>query len=429
MPEGRGSKVSSNGLIPSDVILPPGRLLLAFSGGDDSLALLSILSEIAPERTEALYVNHAIRGEEELEAEEELNRCNAAILGIPLHIERLGRGRVEELSREKGIGIEAAARTLRYEALRRYASENGFDRILTAHHRDDQAETVAMRMLASAPFYAWSAIVRDDGVLCRPLLPYWKSEILGYLASTGLTPSVDSTNDDTAYSRNRIRQALMPALSIEAKDMMATIAENVAVFRERHRIEPSFSGFYLAYNRKDIISSPRFAAERAVYEANASLGSSLRISRNAIDSILAKAAEGRGSLSVGDLGFVFTKDEMRIYPSLPDFAVPLEDGAMVADGLMLRIGDEGDGLTLRIPLSSLSAPALIRSAREGDVIALKGADKKVSELMKDQRVPYAVVIEDRNGIVAYLARPFGGRDRLSRRFLGASGESVALALI
>ena len=102
---------------------------------------------------------------------------------------------------------------------------------------------------------------------------------------------------------------------------------------------------------------------------------------------------------------------------------------MVADGLMLRIGGEGDGLTLRIPLSSLSAPALIRSAREGDVIALKGADKKVSELMKDQRVPYAVVIEDRNGIVAYLARPFGGRDRLSRRFLGASGESVALALI
>ena len=59
--------MSSNGLIPSDVILPPGRLLLAFSGGDDSLALLSILSEIAPERTEALYVNHAIRGEEELE--------------------------------------------------------------------------------------------------------------------------------------------------------------------------------------------------------------------------------------------------------------------------------------------------------------------------------------------------------------------------
>ena len=114
---------------------------------------------------------------------------------------------------------------------------------------------------------------------------------------------------------------------------------------------------------------------------------------------------------------------------MPDFAMPLEDGAPIADGLRLSIGGACDGLTLRMPLSSLSHPAVIRSARECDVIALKGADKKVSELMKDQRVPYAAVIEDRSGIAAYLARPFGGRDRLSRRFLGASGEPVALALI
>ena len=421
--------MSSNGLIPSDVALPPGRLLLAFSGGDDSLALLSVLSEIAPGRTGAMYVNHAIREERELAEEEELNRHNAALLGIPLHIERLGRGRVDELSRLKGIGTEAAARTLRYEALRRYAAENGFDRILTAHHRDDQAETVAMRMLSSAPFYAWSAIVRDDGMLYRPLLPYWKSEILDYLSSTGLAPSIDTTNEDTAYSRNRIRKALMPSLSLEAKDMMASIADNVAAFRDKHRLEPSFSGFYIAYSREDIIKAPRFASERAVYDANASLGSSMRISRHAIDAVLSKAEEGRGSMAVGDLEFIFTKDEMRIYPSLPDFAMPLEDGAPIADGLRLSIGGACDGLTLRMPLSSLSHPAVIRSARECDVIALKGADKKVSELMKDQRVPYAAVIEDRSGIAAYLARPFGGRDRLSRRFLGASGEPVALALI
>ena len=421
--------MSSNGLIPSDVKLPSGRLLLAFSGGDDSLALLSILSEIAPERTEALYVNHALRSDEELDAEEELNSRNADLLGIPLHIERLGHGKVEALSRRMGIGVEAAARALRYEVLRRYALEHGFDRILTAHHRDDQAETVAMRMLSSAPFYAWSAIVRDDGLLYRPLLPYWKSEILSYLASRCLIPSVDSTNADTAYSRNRIRRYLMPALSAEAKDMMALIAENVAVFRSRYRIEPSFSGFYIAYDRTALLAAPRFASERAIYEANAALGSSVRLSRTMIESVLVKVEEGRGRMSSGNLEFMFTKDDVRIFPAISETVEPFADGVHVAGNLALMIGNDGDGLTLRLPVHSLIPPVIIRTAREGDSILLKDSAKKVSELMKDQRVPYAFVIEDRSGIVAYLARPFGGRDRLSRRFIGVPGEPVALALI
>ena len=77
----RSLKVSCSGLIPEGFRLPEGRLLLAFSGGEDSLFLMALLSLAAPDRSAALYINHGIRPSEELEREEELNRCNAAILG------------------------------------------------------------------------------------------------------------------------------------------------------------------------------------------------------------------------------------------------------------------------------------------------------------------------------------------------------------
>ena len=103
-------------------------------------------------RSAAVYVDHSLRPREELDEEISLNIRNARALSIPLYIIRLGEGSVSLLAKEKDIGIEAAARTLRYEALERFRSENGYDFILTAHHLDDQSETLLMRMLSSSPF-------------------------------------------------------------------------------------------------------------------------------------------------------------------------------------------------------------------------------------------------------------------------------------
>lgn len=128
-----------------------GRLLVAFSGGEDSLFLLYVLSSLAPKRTAALYVNHNLRGEEELEREMELNRKNALELGVPFDIITIPPGEIRKASSERNIGLEAAARDARYRALRLYADEHGFDYILTAHHMDDQTETVLMRMMEHSP--------------------------------------------------------------------------------------------------------------------------------------------------------------------------------------------------------------------------------------------------------------------------------------
>ena len=109
-----------------------------------------LLAREAGERTEAAYVDHGIRSRAELEREIGLNMENAARLGIRLHIITLAPGAVAALAREKGIGVEAAARTLRYGALEELRKGIGADWILTAHHREDQDETVLMRILSGA---------------------------------------------------------------------------------------------------------------------------------------------------------------------------------------------------------------------------------------------------------------------------------------
>ena len=158
-------------------LIPEGRLLAAFSGGEDSLYMLMLLAREAGERTEAAYVDHGIRSRAELEREIGLNRENAARLGIRLHIITLAPGAVAALAREKGIGVEAAARTLRYGALEELRKGIGADWILTAHHREDQAETVIMRLMASAPIWALGGIRRQEGHIFRPLLSVPKAEI------------------------------------------------------------------------------------------------------------------------------------------------------------------------------------------------------------------------------------------------------------
>ena len=416
-----------NGRIPEGLEIPQGKLLLAFSGGSDSLFLALMLSVLAPGRTEALYVDHGLRDRKELDREIALNRKNAALLSIPLEISVIPEGIIKEEALRGNSGIEAVARKERYRILFEKARREGFDHVLTAHHRDDQAETVAMRMLSHSPFYAWGGIRRCDGHIFRPLLSVSKSDILSYISAEGLEPSIDSTNSDTAYMRNSIRHRLMPLISEEAKDTMARIAENVVSFRSRFSLKPSFSGFYISYSRDAFLSAPPFLSEEAVYEANAAFGGE-RVSRALVERVREKAAEGCGSIASSSLVFMFSQDEVRIYPELPSFALPLGEGSSLPLSLSLSYVRE-DELTLSIPIHSLIGPAIIRDAREGDIIELKGGRKRVSELIRDQKVPYAIVIEDRKGIVCCLTRLFGGRDRLARRFLGEEGEPVALALI
>ena len=398
-----------------------GSLLVAFSGGSDSLALLSLLPR---ERTRALYVNHHIRTDEELEKEIALNRRNCERLWIPLKIVELERDAVERLSESEGIGTEGAARALRYEAL---LSEDA-DWILTAHHQDDEVETFLMRVLDGSPFWKYEGVRKVDGRIWRPMLNVPKILIENYLEEAGLEYSYDSTNSDTTYRRNSIRQRLLPLITETERNHISRIAENLAFIRSRER-ELSFSsvnGRYLHFSRSEYLSSGLAEREDLLFRINREIPEHARLKRDELRAIDECISSGRKRYS-GTFELRLKGDEVRVYPLLPFIMYSL-DGTSFSTPYFSCMIDEGDvdSRTLIMDLGLLEGPAIIRTSLPQDRIELKDGCKSVRDLEKDQGIPYSLVLEDRRGIEAVFMRLFGGRDRLASNHLGKGGNSISI---
>ncbi|HEY9055413.1 MAG TPA: tRNA lysidine(34) synthetase TilS, partial [Rectinemataceae bacterium] len=148
---------------------------LALSGGRDSSLLARLLVDLGMAPALSIYVNHRLRSNSELEAEICIIEKICGNLGIPLSILDIGPGSIERLARFQGIGIEAAARRLRYQALVEETKKKGLKAILTGHHQDDQLETLFLRLMRSSGSKGLGCMraVRQIGPgikLARPLL-------------------------------------------------------------------------------------------------------------------------------------------------------------------------------------------------------------------------------------------------------------------
>ncbi len=193
-------------------------ILVAVSGGPDSLCLLDALARQARRRAWRLGVaclDHGLRPESRAEVEQV--RMESGRRGLPFFTARVN---ARARARRRKISLEAAAREARYAWLTKIAREHGFAVVATGHTADDQAETVLMRLLRGAGSTGLAAM-RTDGVvpgshpplrLLRPLLTTTRAEVEAYVAARGLKPSQDSSNADPAYTRNRVRRELLPAL-------------------------------------------------------------------------------------------------------------------------------------------------------------------------------------------------------------------------
>ena len=404
--------------ILSKTVLPPGRLCLAFSGGSDSLALLSLLPK---ERSYAVYINHNIRPSDELEKEIALNKRNASSFSIPIKIITMERGQVEALSLKEGIGIEAAARKLRYAIL----EKEDADYVLTAHHMDDQVETILMRLLSGSPLYRLEGIRLKRGRIFRPFLHVEKELINAYIDESGLSCSYDSTNSDIRYKRNFIRKNILPLISSKEKRLISSIADNMQQINGREAGIPIKKGFTYSIEKESFLSSSPMRMEEALYKINEDLGFSSLLSR--LQCLEVENAVEKNLNYTGPRFLVRTSgDVIRFYPKHVNIVF---DGtkSFTWNNLCYEVSDEAfDEKTLIIDFSSLELPLLLRESREGDVIELKEGRKKVRDLEKEYGVPYCFVLEDRISIVAVLARVFGKRDRLARRLLNRKGKACSL---
>jgi tRNA(Ile)-lysidine synthase len=193
-------------------------ILLALSGGPDSVALLHALRALAPRfgfRLAAAHLNHRLRGAES-DRDETFVRELCSTLGVGLIVEQAHN--LDPALDPAAPNLEERSREARYAFLAAAATRLGASHVATAHHADDQAETVMLRLLRGAGAaglgaMAESGTLAPDGMaILRPMLRIWRHEILRYLDSIGARSVSDSSNAHQGFLRNRVRSELLPAL-------------------------------------------------------------------------------------------------------------------------------------------------------------------------------------------------------------------------
>ncbi len=193
----------------------------AVSGGADSVSLLKGLASISKVwnfKIKVISINHNIRSP--LESSGDVNfvkdLCSSLKkkgIDLDLYVHELERGQIASLAREKNCGTEAAARELRYKAFEEFLQKEKIDYLCLAHNYNDQLETILMKFLQGGGSSALAGIPCVRGPFIRPLLWTPRADIEEYLKEEGQTWCMDSTNSDSSYLRNRIRNELLPLLN------------------------------------------------------------------------------------------------------------------------------------------------------------------------------------------------------------------------
>ena len=190
-------------------VQPGEKVLAAVSGGADSTALLHLLHELAAQghiSLAATHFEHGIRGEASRE-DMRFVRAMCEGLGVPCVC---GAGDVPAAARERRAGLEETARDMRRAFLEQARREAGADAVALAHHRDDQAETVLMRIFRGSGTAGAAAMRPRSGVWLRPLLDVGRGELRAYLRERGIPWREDETNAQDITPRNRLRREIMP---------------------------------------------------------------------------------------------------------------------------------------------------------------------------------------------------------------------------
>ena len=411
------------------------KVLVAFSGGCDSLALLVLCSKVlGNQRTVPVYVNHNIRQKDELEKEISLNKDNCKKLGLDLIVRTLDPGQVRSLSQVRKGGTEDAARILRYEVLEQERQNNNCSFILTAHHKDDQIETVIMHLRSGSPMTSLRGISTFDEKrhLLRPLLNLSRKDLEDYLRALNFTWSLDSTNEDESYRRNEVRSTIIPQVKKLWPDFETQVirlqAQAKKAFEKAEPADANDTSIGLKeLRKKDLIGRvlSLYAMWDSVFE-NKDLPMTL------LDRVLDAVSEGN-DCSVGSNLAVFHIYHERLYLEDPAQNEEFEEFSQVFDAhekqticlpgdMKLIIGSEGDDpLVLRMNPDKFSGQTKVRFAKEGDFIRLKDGKKMVLRLLQDMKIPphlrtMVPVIEDEKEVCAVFGSVFGGKDRICVKF-------------
>jgi tRNA(Ile)-lysidine synthase len=421
---------------------PGDRVLVALSGGADSVALLLILRELEQEGALAIagaaHLNHQLRGAE-ADADEAFCAALTGGLGVPFRAERVD---VAARARARKRSIEDAARSARYEFFERAAGELSADVIAVAHTKEDQAETFLLRLLRGSGTRGLAAIRPRAGRVVRPLLDVARDDLRAYLVSRGQTFRRDSSNADVSIPRNRVRHELIPYLEAHFSPGITDVLAREAALARQDEEFLHGEAIKLAAGivltdvavRIDVAglrSAPRALSSRVAHAALQRLAGSKSITFDHVERVLALAdgkGEGRavslpGQHAVRTGGtIVLRPGSGRIARGVNSFAFSLSIpgevelgpqrlavAAEAAPGETIRPQRKwtGRGDEVGVAAGALELPLGVRNRRPGDRFRPLGApggrklqdflvDRKVA---RDERDSLPLVVDGRDRIV------------------------------
>ncbi|CFX10697.1 Lysidine-tRNA(Ile) synthetase [Syntrophomonas zehnderi OL-4] len=407
-------------IIDNRLLEPGERVIVAVSGGPDSMALLNILKTLSTQldiELVAAHVNHDLRPEAQAEAEFVAEQSHS--LGIPCHIRKIN---VRELARQEKTSLEDAGRRARYRFFYTLLAEQGAAKIATAHHRDDVAETVLLHLLRGSGIQGLRGIMPQNGELIRPLLAVEKEELIYYLKKNNLNYCWDQSNEDPEFLRNRIRHQLIPLLEQEYNPRIVANLNRLADIAqaENEFLEDETSAYWNRVVEKAepntiIFSLPLFSQmplavrRRLVMRALAKLGSPGGWEARDVEKIL-ELSEKPGSAKVIKLKkqllvnksyerIIFTKNWSKPQAFCLRIAIPgevkLPGGSAYYFSVEAAGGstpDKGDRQeeVIYLDYDKMPQPLVVRSRQEGDVFQPAGfsGHKRLKKYLIEKKVPF-----------------------------------------
>jgi tRNA(Ile)-lysidine synthase len=423
------------------------RVLVALSGGPDSVALLWLLREALPalgaELAGVAHLNHRLRGLES-SADEAFCRTLAGQLGLPLDIERCD---VATLAAARRQSLEAVAHDVRYEFLERARERLGATLIATGHTGNDQAETLLWHLARGAGVRGLAGIRYRRGRFIRPLLDLARRDIEAFLDARGLAFRLDTSNADPRFTRNRIRHVVLPAL---ASAVSPRATEALARAARLAADEDDFLEQAVTQAARSIVLEGEDTS-RVDLDGLAALPAALR--RRIVWRALERASDGRpvGAVHV-DVVLAFARDPREgARLTLPGQWVTAVAGALTfaprrvaAPALLARPDQERQPLPLAVPGrvcdprgrwtmevspaqvgavaywdghpdravidAGVGTDLFVRTRRPGDRVAPIGLDghKKLQDVFVDRKVPrqerdHVPLVVDANDRILWVA--------------------------
>lgn len=442
---------------------PGAGVVVALSGGPDSVALLRVAAHWSRRTGAPLLAAHLNHGLRPGDADRDEAFC--ADLCARLAVEfACGTADPRAVARERGLGLEEAARHLRRRFLQDVLAGRPWPGcVATGHHRDDQAETVLMRLLRGTGPEGLRGILPVAGPFIHPLLDWDRAAIVGFLERLGQPWRLDATNHDGDNLRARLRREVVPLLRdvfgegcLDGPARLAgLLADDLALLREQAAAALASASDGPALDVEALLAMPPALAGRAL---RSWLGDAERIEAVHVAAVLTWLREGTsgGGLDLPG-GRKLRREFGRLLPGSPaagpvdaagTAAAPgagplpaarpedwrpevrrLPDGPADASGATIRqgCGDRTDPSTWRLdcPAAALKGNLRVRGWRRGDRLRPLGLDgsRKVSDVLRQARVPVSerhgvLVVDDEEGILWVVGL---ARDERTRLLPGMTG--------